>query len=88
MSEQTSIRKDGAYWCKAILGIWIDGFVEGFLDGYEKVCGEKYPDSYEDILLSALKVCVKRGRIPITQAAEEANMTVDEFETKVLKLNL
>lgn len=82
MSEQTKIKKDGDYWCKAILGIWLDSYVEGYLEGYEKVCGEKYPGSYEDVLLSGLEVCVRRGSIPITQAAEEANMTVEEFEEK------
>lgn len=60
--------------CEAIEGIRNDALAEGKAEGRE--------EGRIEGILSTLSDLVKKGLLTLTQAAEQANMSVSEFETK------
>ncbi len=73
--------------CEGVLGTRIDSFVEGFREGYMEKTGKECGYSYDRIKLIALMSIFKRDMIDIFQAAEQADITVQEFEQR-LKSNI
>ena len=70
--------------CEAIEGIRTDALAEGEAKGRE----EGIEIGVEKGVLKTLFGLVKKGLLTLAQAAEEANMTVEEFESKTANLNI
>ena len=64
------------------------GMAKGRAEGMEKGRAEGMADGMVKGRLETLLGLVKKGFLTLAQAAEEANMTVPEFEAKVMAINL
>ena len=73
--------------CEAIEGIRNDARAEGRAEGREEGREEGRAEGRAEGFLNALVSLVKDGILTIPDAAQRANMTVPEFETKTKSLN-